>query len=117
VKTGVMKYGNIHKAVFRLRPNRFIAKCELEGEQVKAHVHNTGRCLELLVPGCTVYLEENLNSARKTNYTLISVKKFGSIVNIDSIAPNKDFHEAIEQGQIELSGLAQVLKPETRYSD
>ncbi len=107
MKTGVMKYGNIHKAVFRLRPNRFIAECELEGEQVKAHVRNTGRCRELLVPGCTVYLEENLNSARKTNYTLISVEKFGSIVNIDSLVPNKVFREAMEQGRIKLPGLAQ----------
>jgi sugar fermentation stimulation protein A len=61
-----MKYQNIHKAVFLNRPNRFIAECELNGESVAAHVKNTGRCRELLVPGAIVYLDEPQGRERKT---------------------------------------------------
>ena len=52
-----MTYQDIHAARFLARPNRFIAQVELEGREETVHVKNTGRCRELLVPGCTVYLE------------------------------------------------------------
>ena len=49
-----MIYPNIRPARFLDRPNRFIAHVLLDGEPVTVHVKNTGRCRELLVPGCTV---------------------------------------------------------------
>ena len=70
-----MRYPNIHRAIFLARPNRFIAKVLLEGEELTVHVKNTGRCRELLVPGCTVYLEKSSNPARKTAYDLVAVEK------------------------------------------
>ncbi|UWG96594.1 DNA/RNA nuclease SfsA [Dehalobacter sp. DCM] len=115
-----MQYDHVKKAIFRLRPNRFIAQCELEGKQVEAHVRNTGRCRELLIPGCTVYLLEDFRPGRKTQYTLISVEKSGRMVNIDSLAPNKIFREAMMEGDIQLPGFevpCTVLKPETRFGD
>ncbi len=63
-----MQYQKIHPAVFRARPNRFVAQVELAGETVTCHVKNTGRCRELLVPGARVYLEESGNPNRKTKY-------------------------------------------------
>lgn len=116
----VMRYNNIQKAVFRLRPNRFVAECELEGRKVIAHVRNTGRCRELLVPGCSVFLENHFNTHRKTQYTLISVEKSGRIINIDSLAPNKTFYEAMVEGKVKLPGFdtpITVLKPETCFGD
>ncbi|MFT4146290.1 MAG: DNA/RNA nuclease SfsA [Mobilitalea sp.] len=115
-----MKYDNIQQAVFHQRPNRFIAECELEGKIVKAHVRNTGRCRELLIPGCKVYLEEDLRSGRKTQHTLIGVEKSGSMINMDSLAPNKAFREAILNGRIQLPGFGEaltLLKAETRFGD
>ena len=115
-----MRYDPIQKAVFQRRPNRFVAECELEGQKVTAHVRNTGRCRELLVPGCTVYLNENLRPGRKTRYTLISVEKSGRVINMDSLAPNKAFREAMEEGTITLPGFdgpCRVLKPETRFGE
>ena len=52
-----MKYDNIICATFLNRPNRFIAEVEIEGRKERVHVKNTGRCKELLVPDCEVYLD------------------------------------------------------------
>ena len=47
-----VKYGQVIRARFLARPNRFIAHAALEnGETAVCHVKNTGRCRELLVPG------------------------------------------------------------------
>ena len=51
-----MKYGQIEKAYFESRPNRFIAYVDRLSQQEKVHVKNTGRCRELLLPGAEVYL-------------------------------------------------------------
>ena len=94
-----MTYDNITKAIFISRPNRFIAKVRLFDNQEEnakeetVHVKNTGRCKELLIPGCTVYLEKSNNPNRKTLYDLVAVEKETSqgtkLFNIDSQAPNK----------------------------
>lgn len=100
-----MRYSSIHKSIFISRPNRFIAECELDGEKVIAHVKNTGRCRELLIPGCTVYLEEPIGKDRKTKYDLVAVEKRlsdGSImlINMDSGAPNEAAAEFLRKGSL-----------------
>ncbi len=85
-----MKYGNIIKAAFISRPNRFIAQVNIKGRTETVHVKNTGRCRELLIPGCTVYLTASDNPQRKTRYDLVAmIKDNGLLINIDSQAPNK----------------------------
>ena len=49
-----MRYEHISRGRFLARPNRFLAHVELGGETAVAHVKNTGRCRELLVPGAVV---------------------------------------------------------------
>ena len=97
-----MKYKNVIKAKFVARPNRFIAFCELDGKRETVHVKNTGRCRELLVPDCTVYLALSDNPERKTKYDLIAVEKNtprGNImINMDSQAPNTAAYEWISSG-------------------
>ena len=83
-----MTYTRISKAKFLSRPNRFIAYAELDGRIEKCHVKNTGRCRELLVEGCTVYLAHASNSQRKTRFDLVAVEKNGMLINMDSYAPN-----------------------------
>ena len=56
-----MKYKNVVKGKFISRPNRFIAQVKIDGKEETVHVKNTGRCKELLVPDCTVYLEKSKN--------------------------------------------------------
>ena len=84
-----MKYQNITRAVFLKRPNRFIAEVEVNGTKETVHVKNTGRCRELLIPGCEVWLTEPGTPGRKTRYDLVAVRKEnGVLFNIDSQAPN-----------------------------
>ena len=84
-----MKYDNIIRAVFIKRPNRFIAEVEIDGRRETVHVKNTGRCRELLIPGCEVWLTAPGNPNRKTLYDLVAVRKENGILfNIDSQAPN-----------------------------
>lgn len=91
-----MKYENICKGSFVDRPNRFIAHVEMNGQTETVHVKNTGRCAELLKPGTEVYLQDSKNSARKTRYDLIGVKKGDRQVNMDSQVTNVVVKEWIE---------------------
>lgn len=85
-----MQYENITKALFISRPNRFIAEVEIDGKPETVHVKNTGRCKELLLPGCEVWLTAPGTPNRKTKYDLVAVRKSnGMLINMDSQAPNK----------------------------
>ena len=135
-----MKYENIVQAKFIERENRFVARVELAeagtggGQMVKAHVKNTGRCRELLVPGAAVYLEDFAGrmGSRRMRYSLIAVEKKTAadggeilLVNMDSQAPNKVVQEALEDGRIRLPGMEAdsagapltLIRPETKFGD
>lgn len=106
-----MKYNNIVKGRFISRPNRFIALCEVDGEIYKCHVKNTGRCRELLTENAVVYLDKAENPDRKTPFDLVKVRKGDLLVNMDSNAPNKVFHEYIPK----LFDNVVKIKPEYTY--
>lgn len=95
-----MKYENIEPGIFHSRPNRFIAKIEIQGKEETVHVKNTGRCRELLQPGACVYVERAGNPERKTKWDLIAVKKGERMINMDSQAPNQLVKEWIEEGNL-----------------
>ena len=85
-----MKYDNIIPAKFISRRNRFVAEVEIAGKTETVHVKNTGRCKELLLPGCKVWPTAPASEGRQTKYDLVAVRKStGSLFNIDSQAPNK----------------------------
>lgn len=121
-----MKYRKVIEGKFISRPNRFIAEVWIDGEIATAHVKNTGRCRELLVPDATVYLEdftENMGT-RKLAYSLIGVKKEcpdGRVImiNMDSQAPNKVVAEALADGKITLPKIGKLvtIKSEAKYGD
>lgn len=95
-----MKYEHTEKAIFLERPNRFIAYVNLDGRTETVHVKNTGRCKELLIPGTEIILEKSGNSARKTKYDLICVRKAGRWINMDSQIPNKAAEEWLLKGSL-----------------
>lgn len=110
-----MRYHTIQKAIFLTRPNRFIARVALNGEELAVHVKNTGRCRELLVPGASVYLAKADNPARKTQFDLVAVEKGKRLINMDAQAPNQLFREWAESGKFR-SGLT-LLRPETVWGN
>ena len=110
-----MIYENIVKGQFISRPNRFIAEVLIDGKVEVCHVKNTGRCKELLIPNCTVYLDRSGNTDRKTKYDLIAVQKGEMLINIDSQAPNKVFGEWIENEGYFKDIIR--IKPECKYGN
>lgn len=100
-----MEYKAIVKATFLERPNRFIASVLIEDKKETVHVKNTGRCKELLIPGCTVYLEKSNNPDRKTKYDLVAVEKMRKgkeslLINIDSQSPNDAAEEWLRSSAV-----------------
>ena len=78
-----MEYLNMFKGTFLKRPNRFIAHVMIDGCEHIAHVKNTGRCKELLLPGADIVLQDHGNNPnRKTRFSLIAVYKGDLLVNI-----------------------------------
>ena len=63
-----MQYQNVQRAVFLSRPNRFVARIKLDGQEEICHVKNTGRCRELLIPGSEISVQRSENLDRKTKW-------------------------------------------------
>ena len=112
-----MHYSNCTAGTFLSRPNRFVAQVALDGRTETCHVKNTGRCRELLIPGCRVYLPRSDNPARKPKYDLIAVEKQTArgplLINMDAQAPNHVFEAWAREGRFR-PGLT-LLRPETVY--
>ena len=136
-----MKYNQVVPGTFLQRPNRFIAHVEINGREEICHVKNTGRCRELLIPGCTVYCAVSDNPQRKTKYDLIAVEKIiesqtvfanagipsqhgkstpeahGTLlVNMDSQAPNAAVKEWLQSGASPFGNI-DYIKPEYKYGN
>lgn len=100
-----MKYKNVISAVFISRPNRFIAVVNIDGKEETVHVKNTGRCKELLVSGCKVWLSISDNPLRKTKYDLICSEKPREklpplLINLDSQIPNDAAEEWLKRCEL-----------------
>lgn len=115
-----MTYDQVVKAIFLSRPNRFIAKVLVNEQKETVHVKNTGRCRELLIPGCTVYLAGSDNPNRKTKYDLVAVEKerqgrASLLINMDSQAPNEAAAEWLPRSGIFSERAA--IRREVTYGD
>lgn len=108
-----MIYSDIRRAFFLERPNRFIARIELDGREEICHVKNTGRCRELLTPRANLLVQKCDTPDRKTKYDLISVWKGDRLINMDAAAPNRVFAEWAESSGY-FPNLT-LLKPEQRF--
>lgn len=109
-----MHYSNMFPGTFLVRPNRFIAHVEIDGQVEVVHVKNTGRCRELLPAGAQVWCQKSGNPSRKTKYDLITVRKGSRLINMDSQAPNLTAREWLLSGGL---GKAENLKAETTHGD
>lgn len=110
-----MKYLNMEQAVFKERPNRFIAYVETERGKEICHVKNTGRCRELLTPDAVIYVQRNDDPKRKTKLDLIGVEKGNYLINMDSQAPNAAVKEWLQKENL-FSEQAKIY-PERTYGE
>lgn len=110
-----MIYEDIIAGNFISRPNRFIAKVNINGNEETVHVKNTGRCKELLTENAKVFCQHFNNNKRKTNYDLISVYKGDRLINMDSQAPNKVVYEFL-LSEILFTDIEEI-KPESKYKN
>ena len=110
-----MRYSNTKTARFLSRPNRFVAMVAIDGKAEAVHVKNTGRCRELLIPGCRVYVQHQPSPTRKTAYDLIAVEKGERLLNMDANAPNRIFGEYVRAGRFLREW--PVIRPETTHGD
>lgn len=113
-----MKYKEVKEATFLARPNRFVAHVTVDGVEETVHVKNTGRCENVLIPGCKVILEVSDNPKRKTKYDLVAVysERLGW-VNIDSLAPNALVKEWLASSSNTLFPGPDYIKPECPYGE
>ena len=99
---------------FITRVNRFAALVLLDGEEVLAHLPNTGRMTELLVPGHPVMVVERgparpaqagepvlqpvLLGGRKTACDLVLIQYLGHWVSVDARLPSLVVYQALVAG-------------------
>lgn len=105
----------VFTAEFINRPNRFKANVKLNGHELEVHVPNTGRCKEILIPGITVILREELSPTRKTQYDLIAGYKDNKLINIDSQIPNRVVEEALNHRKIKSLEKYNIIQREKTF--
>lgn len=92
--------GKLLEGRFLSRDNRFRVTVDVGGRQVWAHLPNSGRLGELLVPGRRVVLIERSGTKRKTGYDLNLVELDGNWISLDARLPNGLVEAAIATGRL-----------------
>jgi sugar fermentation stimulation protein A len=101
-------------ATFVKRDNRFRVTVRVKGHPVWAHLPNSGRLRELLVPGRRVLLAAAQAPRRLTPYDLLMVDLGGTLVSIDARLPSRLLYESLRVGQLEeFAGYAEVRREVT----
>ncbi len=95
-----MELGPLTPGRFVRRLNRFAALVDVGGRRVLAHLANSGRLGELLVPGHRVYLRRRDRAGRRCPYDLALVRLRRTLVSVDARLPNALLGEALRAGRI-----------------
>jgi sugar fermentation stimulation protein A len=85
---------------FLRRDNRFRVTVEVGGEPVAAHLPNSGRLTELLIPGRPCLLKPASSPSRKTDFDLKLVEHAGVLVSVDARLPNPLLAEALQEARL-----------------
>lgn len=85
---------------FLLRLSRFSALVEVDGREVMAHVPNSGRLRELLLPGYRMLLRPASGDHRKCGFDLALVDLESTLVSADARLPSHLLAEAVQDGRV-----------------
>lgn len=100
---------------FVARDNRFRVTVEIDGEQAWAHLPNSGRLGELLLPGRRAMLVERSSPGRLTHYDLAMIQAGGQWVSLDARLPNDLVDEALRDGRLPALSGYQRSRREVTY--
>ena len=106
------KIRDFKKAIFLRRLNRFIVECSLNGKIIKAHLPNSGRLMELLIEGRTLYIHRDNRPERTTQYTTWAVEKEGLPVFLHTFETNNVASYLIENSLLDFFAGYRVSKRE-----
>ena len=111
-------FGKTIRTHFLSRPNRFLVRCERNGQRVSAFLPNPGRLQELLLPGATVLLVKEGNSGdRKTYYTAVGVERDGYPIMLHTHRTNEVARYLLQQGKIPGLEKARIVRPEVQVGE
>ncbi|MBI3979643.1 MAG: DNA/RNA nuclease SfsA [Chloroflexi bacterium] len=99
------------------RLNRFVVLVEVAGRPELAHLANSGRLRELMVPNAAVHLAPRPARRGRTRYDLALVDLGGILVSADARLPGALFAEAVEQGIVPLLQGSTALQQEVYWGD
>ncbi|MDH7569062.1 MAG: sugar fermentation stimulation protein SfsA, partial [Armatimonadota bacterium] len=85
-------------ACFLSRENRFLVRVRTRGGVEAAHLPNSGRMTELLVPGAAAMLAPVRRAARKTAWDLVLIAYQGRWVSVDARLAPLLAAEALQRG-------------------
>jgi len=96
-----MKLGDrVVDGIFLERPNRYLARVEIDGQETKAHVPDPGRLPGLMIPGRRVRLVYNPGPKRKTDYSLVLVRHGTIWVSVYPVFANKVVEKELAEGNL-----------------
>ena len=96
-----MKLGDrVVDGIFLERPNRYLARVEVDGQEIKAHVPDPGRLPGLMIPGRRVRLTYNPGPKRKTDYSLVLVRHGKLWVSVYPAFANKVVENELAKGSL-----------------
>lgn len=98
-----VNFGALVPGTFIHRDNRFRVQVKVKGQIEPAHLPNSGRLEELLVPGRRVWLapaDLGRNPKRRTAYDLALVEYAGRLVSVDARLPGHLIAEALRQDRL-----------------
>ncbi len=109
-----MRYEKIEAAVFKSRPNRFIAHVETERGSEVCHVKNTGRCKELLMPE-TRYGDSRIDLYLEDGDVRMFLEIKGVTLEEDGVACFPD--APTERAGVHIMAVACLVEPDSICAD
>ncbi len=111
-----MKFGDtIVEGVFLERPNRYLARVEIEGDETLAHVPDPGRLPGLMIPGRKVRLIHKPSETRKTQYTLVLVRHGRIWVSVYPVFANTLVKDGLSRNKIDFIGSFDSFASEVKH--